>query len=174
MRAPARPANAAPAPRSFRWMKRSPSPARRTWTCWRSTTLWRDSPKSTSARAGWSSFASSPGLRSRRRPRCYRCPSRLPSATGSPRRPGFRGRFAGSRPMQPDRWQRIKEVLDVALRLEVSERDEYLVRSCEGDADLREEVQSLIDAYEEDGDTLEPARPEPPADPLIGTNVGTY
>ena len=47
-------------------------------------------------------------------------------------------------------------------------------RACEGDAELREEVQSLIDAYEEDGDTLEPSRPERPADPLIGTTVGTY
>ena len=37
------------------------------------------------------------------------------------------------------------------------ERAEYLTRACEGDAELREEVESLIEAYEEDGDVLETA-----------------
>ncbi len=57
--------------------------------------------------------------------------------------------------MHPERWRRIKEVLDVSLRIAPEERDAYLTRVCEGDGDLREEVESLIEAYEEAGDLLE-------------------
>jgi len=76
--------------------------------------------------------------------------------------------------MNPDRWQRIKEVLDVCLRLAPSERDEYLARRCEGDTDLRDEVVSLIDAYQSAGDLLEPQPPSPPSDTLLGTLLGPY
>ncbi len=76
--------------------------------------------------------------------------------------------------MHPERWRRIKEILDVGLRLESAEREAYLARVCEGDVELREEVQSLIVAYEEGGDALEPVRPERPADPLIGAIVDRY
>ena len=38
--------------------------------------------------------------------------------------------------MHPERWKRIKEVLDVSLRLEAAERAAYLVRACEGDGEL--------------------------------------
>src|ERR1041384_921934 len=105
-----------------------------------------------SGRAAWSSCVSSRASRSRRPPKYCRCPSRLPNAIGSPRKPGFRGRFAGSRPMQPERWRRIKELLDVGLRLDRGERSDYLARACGDDAELRDEVQSLIEAYEESGD----------------------
>ena len=44
------------------------------------------------------------------------------------------------------------------LRLDRAERDEYLDRACEGDAELLDEVHSLIAAYEEDGDPSKPRR----------------
>jgi hypothetical protein len=53
--------------------------------------------------------------------------------------------------MHPDRWRRIKELLDVSLQLEPAERAAYLERVCEGDAELLEEVGSLIEAYEDSG-----------------------
>jgi serine/threonine protein kinase len=75
--------------------------------------------------------------------------------------------------MQPDRWRRIKEVLDVSLRLAPAERPEYLARVCDGDQELRDEVDSLIEAYEEAGDELE-TTPPAPKDPLLGAMLGPY
>ena len=34
--------------------------------------------------------------------------------------------------MNPDRWRRIKELVDVGLRLEPAERADYLTRACAG------------------------------------------
>ena len=76
--------------------------------------------------------------------------------------------------MHPDRWRRIKELIDVALQLEAAERPAYLDRACEGDAELLDEVRSLIEAYEDSGDSFE-GRPQPrQQDPLIGTMLGPY
>jgi eukaryotic-like serine/threonine-protein kinase len=76
--------------------------------------------------------------------------------------------------MHPERWKRVKEVLDVSLGLAPGERLAYLTRVCETDSDLREEVESLIEAYEAEGDLLEkPPMPEP-ADPLLGARLGAY
>jgi Tol biopolymer transport system component len=79
--------------------------------------------------------------------------------------------------MHPDRWKRVKELLDVALRLEGAERAEYLARQCDGDAELLDEVQSLIEAYEEAGDVFDAPPPGPSApacDPMIGARLGQY
>ncbi len=75
--------------------------------------------------------------------------------------------------MQPDRWQRIKEILDVGLRLEPNERIAYLERVCEGDQELSEEVRSLIEAYDETGEVFE-LPPSRLADGLIGAMLGPY
>ena len=76
--------------------------------------------------------------------------------------------------MHPERWKRVKEVLDVSLGLAPAERVAYLTRVCETDGDLREEVESLIEAYEADHELLEkPALPEPP-DPMLGARLGAY
>jgi len=75
--------------------------------------------------------------------------------------------------MNSERWQRVKELLDVSLRLDPSERDAYLARSCEGDTDLRDEVVSLIEAYQNAGDLLEPPS-VPRSDALVGTLLGSY
>jgi Tol biopolymer transport system component len=76
--------------------------------------------------------------------------------------------------MHPERWKRVKEVLDVSLGLAPAERVAYLTRVCETDGDLRDEVESLIEAYEADHELLEkPALPEPP-DPMLGARLGAY
>ena len=76
--------------------------------------------------------------------------------------------------MHPERWKRIKEVLDVSLRLEPADRGPYLDRACESDHELRQEVESLIEAHEATGEFLEtPALQEPP-DPMLGVRLGAY
>jgi Tol biopolymer transport system component/serine/threonine protein kinase len=77
--------------------------------------------------------------------------------------------------MHPERWKQIKEILDVSLRLPLEEREEYLTRVCEADAELRQEVESLIEAHEEAGDLFDepPPMPERP-DPLLGARLGPY
>jgi Tol biopolymer transport system component len=76
--------------------------------------------------------------------------------------------------MHPERWKRVKEVLDVSLGLAPAERGAYLTRVCETDSDLREEVESLIEAYEADEALLEkPPMPEP-VDAMLGARLGAY
>jgi Tol biopolymer transport system component len=78
--------------------------------------------------------------------------------------------------MHPERWRRIKEILDVSLSLEPAERGEYLARACESDDELRQEVDSLIEAHDAAGDLFEtpvPA-PAPDSDPLVGLRLGAY
>lgn len=76
--------------------------------------------------------------------------------------------------MQPERWKRIKEILDVSLRLSPEERPEYLRRVCDSDQALRDEVESLIEAHEQAGDLFE-APPAVKSEPsLAGTRIGPY
>ena len=76
--------------------------------------------------------------------------------------------------MNPERWRRIKEVLDVTLRLEPAERAGYLTRVCESDTEMRDEVESLLAAHQATGEWLETPVLEEPADPLLGTRLGPY
>ncbi|HEX9959605.1 MAG TPA: hypothetical protein VGB00_01565, partial [Pyrinomonadaceae bacterium] len=48
--------------------------------------------------------------------------------------------------MSVKNWQKIETLFHAALDLNVGERDEYLARSCAGDASLRREVESLLDS----------------------------
>ena len=87
----------------------------------------------------------------------------------------FTGVAARSKPpMSPARWKRIKEVLDVTLRLEPAERDGYLTRVCESDTEMRTEVESLLQAHEATGEWLETPALKEPADPLLGARLGAY
>lgn len=67
-------------------------------------------------------------------------------------------------------WQIVKEALDTASRLEPEEKSAYLDRICQGRADLRSEIESLLNAHEEAEDFLE----APPAESLIGRKLGAY
>src|SRR5262245_43983060 len=48
--------------------------------------------------------------------------------------------------MRTDRWRLIEKVFEEAAALDTGERDAYLGRACEADADLRSEVESLLAA----------------------------
>src|SRR5215204_2262324 len=55
----------------------------------------------------------------------------------------------------PQRWQRVKEIFDGALERQGDERAAFLDRACDGDADVREEVESLLRSYEVAGSFME-------------------
>jgi len=76
--------------------------------------------------------------------------------------------------MHPERWKRIKEVLDVSLRLKPGERDAYLTRVCETDSEMREEVESLLEAHQAGGEFLETPALTEPSDPIVGVRLGAY
>jgi predicted ATPase/serine/threonine protein kinase len=82
--------------------------------------------------------------------------------------------------MSSERWERIKEILEQALRLVSEKRQAYLDSACRGDADLRSEVESLIASHEEAGSQfLGAAAPEvlqlTPARALTsGARLGPY
>jgi hypothetical protein len=56
--------------------------------------------------------------------------------------------------MTPDRWQQIDALLDLALEQEPSQRAAFLVEACAGDEVLRQEVETLLVAYEQAGSFL--------------------
>ena len=82
--------------------------------------------------------------------------------------------------MSLERWERTKEILEQALRLEPEKRRAYLDSSCGEDADLRGEVESLINSHEEAGSQfLGAAAPDilqltPPRTLPSGTKIGKY
>src|SRR5690242_9583647 len=52
-------------------------------------------------------------------------------------------------------WQRVKEIFDGALERHGDERAAFLDRACDGDAGVREEVESLLRSYEVAGSLME-------------------
>ncbi len=57
--------------------------------------------------------------------------------------------------MTPERWRKVRAVLDSVLELPPEARAEHLERNCSEDPTLRREVESLICSYEEAGGFLE-------------------
>ena len=90
---------------------------------------------------------------------------------------------AGQPPTNPERWERVKELLNAALDLKPSQREDYLVQTCGNDTELRNEVAELLASYEDAGDEFldRPDRDgsalaafDSVLDPLIGKLVGPY
>jgi serine/threonine protein kinase/tetratricopeptide (TPR) repeat protein len=57
--------------------------------------------------------------------------------------------------MTPERWQRIKELFRAALERAPGARAAFLDAECAGDAEAREEVESLIAAHEREGEFID-------------------
>jgi eukaryotic-like serine/threonine-protein kinase len=53
--------------------------------------------------------------------------------------------------MKPERWQRVKQLLDEVIVLDRPERGSYLDHACAEDSDLRREVESLLSSHEQAG-----------------------
>ena len=56
--------------------------------------------------------------------------------------------------MDASRWERLKQLLDLALEKEPGERSAFLKEACAEDEPLRQEVESLLAAYQEAGVTI--------------------
>jgi eukaryotic-like serine/threonine-protein kinase len=56
--------------------------------------------------------------------------------------------------MDASRWERLKQLLDLALEKEPDQRSAFLHEACAGDESLRQEVESLLAAYQEAGVTV--------------------
>ena len=84
--------------------------------------------------------------------------------------------------MSVDQWERIKQILEDALRFAPEQRRAFLDSACGPDSELRAEVQSLIASYEQAGSQfLAAAAPEllklaAPDSPATGLNkaIGHY
>jgi serine/threonine protein kinase len=57
--------------------------------------------------------------------------------------------------MEATRWEQIEHIFHEAIKLGGKERESYLAQVCADDPSLREETQSLIDSFEEDGTFLQ-------------------
>jgi len=57
--------------------------------------------------------------------------------------------------MDAERWKRIDELLQAALRVPVEQQDEFLRRQCGNDDELLEEVRSLLTSHRQAGSFLE-------------------
>ena len=55
----------------------------------------------------------------------------------------------------PQRWQRVKEIFEGALERRGAEREAFLNRVCDGETEVREEVDSLLRSYEVAGSFME-------------------
>ena len=68
--------------------------------------------------------------------------------------------------MTPQRWRRLREVLDGVFELPPGERQEFIDLACDGDRELQLELESLIRSHESAGTFLDlpAARLEAPAD----------
>ncbi|HEX6901103.1 MAG TPA: serine/threonine-protein kinase [Thermoanaerobaculia bacterium] len=78
----------------------------------------------------------------------------------------------------PDRWQQVKAVLEDALERQGAEREAFLADACQGDDELRREVESLLASEDEIGDFIETPvfriRPEDAEPVAAGQRIGAY
>ncbi|MDQ3041843.1 MAG: serine/threonine protein kinase, partial [Acidobacteriota bacterium] len=65
--------------------------------------------------------------------------------------------------MSSNNWQKIEEIFDEAAELPRAEREDFLNEVCDGDADLRREVEALLAADEQSNDFIE--------SPIIASNT---
>ena len=78
--------------------------------------------------------------------------------------------------MTPERWQRVKTLLDGALEQPAEQRDAFLSAACAGDATLRKEVDSLVASGDRAQDFLEEPMPASYGSPgrHLPERVGSY
>ncbi len=80
--------------------------------------------------------------------------------------------------MDPERWQQIDKLLGEALEREPRDRRIFLEQACAGDAELRKEVEALLEAHEKAGSFVE--RPaldliaQQPRQSLVERKLGPY
>ena len=83
--------------------------------------------------------------------------------------------------MTSERWEQINRIYDAALEVAEAEREAFVREACQGDEELRREVESLV-AYDQQAQqfidrpalqvTAEKLATEPPS--LVGRQLGPY
>jgi len=82
--------------------------------------------------------------------------------------------------MTPERWQQVDKLLEQALEQEPARRSAFLDEACQGDAALRQEVESLLSAHGKAGHFIEVAplgaagRTSAAAAQPLGRQLGHY
>ena len=76
--------------------------------------------------------------------------------------------------MIPDRWQEIKRIFDAALERAPGERRSYLIDACDGDDDLRREVESLLASFDEAPSFMQQPAVAEVADQIAASQVRTF
>src|SRR6267142_5479054 len=56
--------------------------------------------------------------------------------------------------MNPENWQQLKTCFLAALELAPEDRTAFLIQACDGDDELRDEVEKLLASYEDAGSFL--------------------
>jgi eukaryotic-like serine/threonine-protein kinase len=85
------------------------------------------------------------------------------------------------RPVNPDRWQRLKELFEAAVDKDAAGRAAFLAEACGEDPSLRKEVEALLKSQEDDNFLERPAYEVAPElfesemeSAFIGKKLGTY
>ncbi len=62
--------------------------------------------------------------------------------------------------MEAERWRKVKGLFDAALKFAPDKRKLFLDKSCGNDAELRREVERLLDSFADDSFMEQPAAKE--------------
>jgi eukaryotic-like serine/threonine-protein kinase len=76
--------------------------------------------------------------------------------------------------MTPERWQKVRDVLEQAMELAPEKRGRFLDVACSSDPSLRSEVQSLLSASDQAASSFLQSPPVLPATLTPGTKLGDY
>src|SRR5262245_46758907 len=83
--------------------------------------------------------------------------------------------------MTTERWRQFEDMFHSALDLEPADRAAFLDVACAGDRMLREQVEGLIESFDEAGDFIEkpilddsPSSGAAPSESFIGHKIGNY
>ena len=77
--------------------------------------------------------------------------------------------------MRPEDWSRVKDLFAAALPLSAHARSTYLARACEGDAELRQQVEALLVSHEQADSFLETVAHLPDTSHVReGQRIGPY
>ena len=74
----------------------------------------------------------------------------------------------------PERLIKVQELFHAALALDAAARTEFLDKACAPDRELREEVQSLISAHEQEGSFIDSPAAQPVAEMLAGISSESF
>ena len=74
------------------------------------------------------------------------------------------------RPMNPERWQQIKIIVDDAMQQAPNERPAFLDQACDGDGELRREVEVVLTSLDDAKSFMEQTAAAEVASLIVGAN----